>query len=124
VDRWRLYWANTLGRSAGLRLAPLAVERGRAMAEVSERITNGHNKLYRMRWLWRVLAVIGVCLIASNIYLIVSRHADATTWFQVVVCTVLTVLYASMLRVQRWQGRLVRRSVTANQELAQRHTDG
>lgn len=111
-DRWLLFWANTLGRAAPRRLAAPAVQRGEAALSVIERLLTKGSATRRMWW---VMGALWAVLLLGTAARLLAGHREVGTWLSLTGEVLgLAAVFATMGPPQRWQARLVRRSVEAN----------
>ena len=88
--------------------------RDRVMIAAVERTierTSGVNKI------WRIMAGIGVLMVALNAARVVADPHDLSAWLLLGTWVPLTGLYAGLGRLQRRQFGLLRRSVRLNSHL-------
>lgn len=111
-DRWSLYWANSWGRVAPRRLAPLAVERGEILLAMTNRMLTKRSKVRRF---WQALGVFWGILILFDIWRLATWHSDE--WINLVSAVVgLLVVFLAIGPLQKWQARLIQRSIDRNRE--------
>lgn len=109
-DRWVLFWANSLGRAAPVRLAPLAVERGEVVLAMTERMGEKGSGVRRF---WQVLGIWWVVLLIFNIWLFAEGQSEG--WTNLLVPLIgLCCVFGAIGPAQSWQARLLQRSIERN----------